>query len=133
MMTVAWNNITFINKETGEEIKFDPNSMSHFSYDDCDDDKIKQSINVQNSYKFECTIKDPWSEDLKKLFEGDTRWKTACRLSDQLNDLIEEYHVPGTPRRERRAIKREFDKIFAIFRKHCQKSGIEYSFQQSNK
>ncbi len=132
MMTVAWNNITFIDQETGEELKFNPTSTSLISYDSCDDDQIRQSINVHNSYKFECTI-NPASEELKKLFESNPNLNIASRLTDRLNDLIEEYHAPGTPRRERRAIKREFDKVFAIFRKHCQKSGIEYSFQRPDK
>lgn len=133
MMTAAWNNVTFINKETGEEIKFDPNSISHFSCDDYNDNLIRQPVNVQNSYKFECTITDPVPEELQKLFDGDPSFKIASRLTEQLNDLIEEYHAPGTPRRERRAIKREFDKIFRIFHKHCLMHGIEYSFQQPSK
>ena len=133
MIPIEWNNITFINKETGEETKICPDTISKFSCENCDDAQIRQSFNVQNTYKFECTMKDPDSDALKELFEGNPSWKTASSLIDKLNDLIEEYHAPGTPRRERRAIKREFDRVFAIFRKHCQKNNIKYSFQRLNK
>ena len=133
MIPIEWNNITFIDQETGEQIKTFPNTISNFSCDNCNDAQIRQSFNVQNTYNFECTIKDFDSEALKEFFEGNASLKTASSLTDKLNDLIEEYHAPGTPRRERRAIKREFDKVFAIFHKHCQKNNIKYSFQRPSK
>lgn len=90
-------------------------------------------VNVCNSYKFECIFEGlEFDSVVKELFMQGQSWKDACRLADRLNDLIEEYHIPNTPRRERRAIKREFDRVFQIFRKHCQTYKIDFKFEQSN-
>ena len=48
-------------------------------------------------------------------------------------EAISNIFAPGTPRRERRAIKREFDKIFKIFRKHCQVYKIDFKFVRPEK
>lgn len=121
--------IFFINKETGETVQLSGVASASFL-----SEEDEAPVNICNSYNFECNLKiDSFDEEFKKLLCEDSTWKTARRLSDELNDLIEEYHAPGTPRRERRAIKRQFDKIFRIFHKHCKECDIQYSFQRPNK
>lgn len=110
------------NMETGEKIEIHPGTTQ---IEWCDKDT--HPIDINHSYKFECTID---SDELNKTLDDTPGFKTACRLTDELNDLIEEYYAPGTPRRERRAIKREFDKIFRIFRKHCQAHHINFKFDR---
>lgn len=83
---------------------------------------------VKNTFSFECTIDS--CPDLKDLIGDCKPLQDAQKLADRLNDLIEEYHAPGAPRRERRAIKREFDRIFRIYVKHCEKHNIKYTFQK---
>lgn len=119
------NKITIINKESGQELELLPDSINEISFLD----KDIPPINVHNTYSFQCDVK--LSGDIRKLFEENLAWKTACRLADKLNDLVEEYHAPGTPRRERRAIQREFDKIFRIFRKHCQTYMIDFKYTRT--
>lgn len=95
---------------------------------------ISEPITVDNSYKFECSFKDSsLASDIKKMFNDIPGYKTACRLVDELNELIEEYHAPGNPRGERRAIKREFDKVFKIFQKHCYTYNIDFRFERSSR
>lgn len=117
--------IYFVNQETGEKVKLSGVTSASLS-----SEGNETPVNIHNSYNFECNLKiDSLDEEAKKLLFGDSAFQTARRLTDELNDLIEEYHAPGTPRRERRAIKREFDKIFRIFQKHCMLNQISYSFQ----
>lgn len=121
--------VILANVETGEGLEILPGTIK-VNWDD----NSNHSIDIHNSYKFECSFKvPPFTVGVKELFEGSAAWKTACRLADELNDLIEEYHAPGTPRRERRAIKREFDKIFRIFHKHCQVCKIDFRFVRPDK
>lgn len=121
--------IHIINKETGEELVFPASSVSETQWSPEPDMPI---VDIQSSYHFECSVNweemDPVNEAYKNIFYGSRSWRDACRLADELNDLIEEYHSPGLPRRERRAVKRQFDKIFLIFRKHCAKYEIDFKF-----
>lgn len=48
--------------------------------------------------------------------------------NDKIAWLIQ--HAPGNPRNERRAIKREFDKVFRIFQKHCYAYNIDFMFER---
>lgn len=115
--------------ETGEEVDILPGT-TQISWTDTD----SHPVNICNSYYFECSFDDSsYTEIVKELIKESPEYKTACRLTDELNNLIEEYHAPGTPRRERRAIKREFDKIFKIFRKHCQVYRIDFKFVRPEK
>lgn len=117
------------NMETGEEVKILDDTIQ---IDWCDKDS--SPIDIGNSYCFKCDIKSYFTNPVEMdLYLDSPAWKNACRIADELNQLIEEYHAPGNPRKERRAIKRQFDKIFNIFRKHCQKHKIAYSFQRPNK
>ena len=114
---------------TGEELEILPGTVE-ISWTD----KETHPIDIHHSYKFECSVNvSLMNEVAKDLLFDSPGYKTACRLTDELNDLIEEYHAPGTPRRERRAIKREFDKIFKIFRKHCQVYKIDFKFVRPEK
>lgn len=83
---------------------------------------------VKNTFSFECDIES--CPDLEDLMKDCKPLQDAQKLADRLNDLIEEYHAPGAPRRERRAIKREFDRIFRIYVKHCEKYNLKHSFQK---
>ncbi len=110
--------------ETGEELDVLPGSIK-IGWSD----ESPCPIDIQHSYKFECDINPPFSnQKAKDLFLESSSWRKANELADELNELIEEYHAPGTPRRERRAIKRDFVRIFQIFRKHCQKHQIDFKF-----
>ncbi|TGY77874.1 hypothetical protein [Lepagella muris] len=114
---------------TGEELEILPGTVE-VSWTD----KDTHPIDIHHSYKFECSVNLPlMNEVAKELFFGSPGYKTACRLADELNDLIEEYHAPGTPRRERRAIRREFVKIYRIFRKHCKECKINFKFVRPEK
>ncbi len=119
--------IRIFNSESGEEV-LSPSPISHVEW--CD--KNTGQIDIATSYHFECEVKSIDGE-LKNLFQNSSQWRDACRLADELNDLIEEYHCPGLPRRECRAVKRQFDKIFRIFQKHCRKYGIDYKFTRTPK
>lgn len=123
------NNATIhiFNSESGEEV-IHASPVSQIEW--CD--KNTDPIDISTSYHFECDVKSTDSE-LKKLFKNSSQWRDACRLADELNDLIEEYHCPGLPRRERRAVKRQFDKIFRIFQKHCHNYMIDYKFIRTSK
>lgn len=97
-------------------------------------------ITINNSYHFVCEFTEPAeisvqapqlsSVDLDALYKKNPAWREATWLADKLNDLIEEYHAPGVPRKERRAIEREFDKVVHIFQKHCSKNRIKYTYQE---
>lgn len=92
---------------------------------------VGEPVTVNNSYKFECSFKDSsMASSIKDLVDNIPGYKTARRLADELNNLIEEYHAPGNPRSERRAIKREFDKVFRIFQKHCYAYNIDFMFER---
>lgn len=118
--------IYFIDHETSEKVVLNGITTSSFS---CETDE--PPVNIHNSYHFECNLK--MDDEARKLLYGDSAWKTACQIADRLNDLIEEYHAPGTPRRERRAIQREFDRIFKIYLKHCKANNIQIGFTKLDK
>lgn len=113
------------NMETGEETEIINSSVKM----ECCDNETSP-VNICNSYYFECEVKLPlMNQAAKDLFFGSPAWKTANRLADKLNSLIEEYHAPGNTRKVRRAVQRQFDKTFKIFRNHCQDCNIQYTFQ----
>ena len=85
------------------------------------------SIDINKSYCFQCNCKIEWSE-LQSTFHWSPELHTANTLCDRLNDLIEDYHAPGMLRRERRSIKRKFDKLMVILQKHCAKYHINIKF-----
>lgn len=89
------------------------------------------AVNVVNSFQFQCDI-DKDDEAAKWLFNNHPFRKaqnTAYRLTDELNDLIEEYHAPGNTRRERRAIQRQFNKLFSKLDKLCKTYHINYKYK----
>lgn len=115
------------NMETGEETEIINSSVRM----ECCDNETSP-VNICNSYYFECEVKLPlMNQAAKDLFFDSPAWKTANRLADKLNSLIEEYHAPGNTRKVRRAVQRQFDKTFKIFRNHCQKCRIDFKFVQS--
>lgn len=117
----------FRNMETGEETEIINGTTK---MECCDNDT--SSVNICNSYYFECEVKLPlMNQAAKDLFFGSPAWKTANRLADKLNSLIEEYHAPGNTRKVRRAVQRQFDKTFKIFRQHCLECEIDFKFVQS--
>lgn len=123
-MKAKVDKISIINKETGGELNLhvDTTTVSW-------DSDIAPSINIHNSFQFDCEINLPSvPQSHIKAYYHNPAWKDACRLADRLNDLIEEYHAPGTIRKERRAIQREFDKTFHIFKKHCKTYMIDFKF-----
>ena len=68
-----------------------------------EDNEIVAPPSVKNTYSFECSIES--TPELKDFLEEHGKpLKEAQRIADRLNDLIEEYHAPLAPRRERRAI-----------------------------
>lgn len=121
-----------IDPTTDKQIESIPPSWIAWDHVSFESASEEAPVNVQNSYKFECSFKDVDTTGIKELLESNQSYKDAYRLTDALNDLIEEYYAPGTPRRERRAIKREFDKVFRIFQKHCKTHGIDYKFVRTN-
>lgn len=105
-----WSDIKLIDVKTGEEIgSVNPLSKTTFLSEE------DAPINIHNSYSFQCEI-DSCRIQHTTAFRA---YRRACDLADRLNDLIEEYHVPGTPRRERRAIQREFNKILKNLQNIC--------------
>lgn len=56
-----------------------------------------------------------------------------CKMTVNEKMAWLQQHAPGNTRKVRRAVQRQFDKTFKIFRKHCQDCNIQYSFQQPNK
>lgn len=123
--------INMIDPTTGKIIELGPAKTVVWNHVSFENSEQEAPINIRNSFKFECEVKVE-SATVKKLCEGTQSWKDACCLTDTLNDLIEEFHAPGTPRRERRAIQREFDKVFRAFRKHCQTYNIDFKFERPN-
>ena len=115
------------NIETGEETEIINGSVKM----ECCDNETSP-VNICNSYYFECEVKLPlMNQAAKDLFYDSPAWKTATRLADKLNSLVEEYHAPGNTRKVRRAVQRQFDKTFKIFRDHCQECRIDFKFVQS--
>lgn len=118
--------IYFIDNESGEKVVLSGVATASFSYE-----TYEPPVNIHNSYHFECNLK--MDKDARELLYGDPAWKTACQIADRLNDLIEEYHAPDTPRRERRAAQREFDRVFKIYLKHCKANDIQIGFKKLDK
>lgn len=117
------------NMETGEETEI----INGTAKMECFDNDTSP-VNIYNLYYFECDVKFPlMNQAAKDLFFDSPAWKTTNRLADKLNSLIEEYHAPGNTRKVRRAVQRQFDKTFKIFRQHCLECNIQYTFQQPNK
>lgn len=83
-----------------------------------------EKLSVINSYSINCDLK-PAPRDKKQLIGISKGLDYAERLREELNDLIEEYHAPGNTRRERRAVKRQFDKVARIFCDYCKRHNIE--------
>lgn len=113
-----------LNLKTGEETKLiEGNHIINWCNEDVN------AINICNSYNFECYVDLPlMNQAAKDLFFSSLTWRTICSLRDKLNDLIEEYHAPGNTRRQRRILKREFDRSYNIFRAYCIKYKIDYKF-----
>lgn len=88
-------------------------------------------IDIKTSYEFTCYLDESYNQELERLYKQTEFWKYAVKLSKQLNDLIEEYHVPGTSRRERREINRTYCKLYNKFHKHCQFAQINYKFKRT--
>ena len=125
--------LTMIDPDTGKTVELGSPKAIAWNHVSFEENTAKAPVNVCNAYKFECKFEGlELNPGVKELFMQGQSWKDACRLTDILNDLIEEYHAPGTPRRERRAIKREFDKVFKIFCKHCQTYKIDFKFERPN-
>lgn len=119
-----------INIKTGEETVLDTGVIRSVNFlENCDSD-ILSGIDITNSYKFECNLHIPGDPDyiIRDFFTETWQWKLANRYSEQLNDYIEEFHAPGTNRKERRLLKRLFAKTYAQFKRHCHLYGIEYKF-----
>lgn len=76
-----------LNIETGEEVKIiDGSDIINWCNQDAN------AVNICNSYYFECDVKLPlMNQAAKDLYFGSPAWETAHQLSDELNDLIEEY------------------------------------------
>lgn len=96
---------------------------------DTESNDYSTAVNVTNTYSFECKI-NPDNSFYEFIEKECKPLKDAQKITDRLNDLVEEFHAPGTPRRERRTIKREFDRLFNLFQKHCKKHNIQYTFQK---
>lgn len=76
-------------------------------------------IEIGTSYSFKCMLTQSAQSD---------KLKKATIIADNLNDLIEEYHISGTPRRERRMLRFEFDKRLRILQKYCDENNIRLTF-----
>jgi len=126
MMTTSKPKILIIDEATDQTSEL---NVSSCQFDSELSGAFNEPVSVCNSYKFECSFKGP-ALNIQDLWNDIPEYRNACRLADRLNDLIEEYHAPGTPRSERRAIKREFDKVFRIFRKHCYAYNIDFGFER---
>lgn len=114
--------ITTINKETGKETELKPISVSFSSND-------TPPTNIRTSYKFEChmDIRNYYAA-VPEIYRKSWEWTHANELADRLNDIIEEYHAPGTVRRERRALQRMFDKTLQQLDRHCRMYTIIYQY-----
>lgn len=125
--------ITVIDKESGKQytVPIADSSQSRWH-----GDSDTPSIDIHTSYQFECQI-DQESINNLSIFYNEA-WLTmpnynyATRLADELNSLVEEYHSPGLPRSERRAVKRRFNKIYSIFSKYCAKHQINIRVTNTN-
>lgn len=124
---ISWERADLIDVKTGQKIgPINAKSVSEITWYS----KYASPIDIGNSYCFQCDVKIDSSE-LLKAFQESPQYRTASTLCDRLNDLIEEYHAPGVIRRERRAIKREFNRLFQMFQRHCQKHMIDIKFIKS--
>ncbi len=116
--------IFIMDKETGETAELKPDSFS-ISFDT----EGKVPASVKESYKFECKIDiRNFYSSISKLYSQSWECARADELTNKLNDIIEEYHAPGTLRRERRELKRKFDKTLRLLDQHCRKYKLIYSF-----
>lgn len=116
--------IFIMDKETGEATELTPTSVS-VSFDT----KDKVPADIKTSYQFVCKmdIRNFYSS-IKDMYSQSWEWKRANKLADDLNDLIEEYNAPGTPRKERRTLIKKFKKTLQLLDKHCRKYKLTYSF-----
>lgn len=127
MTKLLWERAELIDARNGQKIGLiNAKSISEVTWYS----KDASPIEIGNSYCFQCEVKLD-SAELLKAFQESPQYRTANALCDRLNDLIEEYHAPGVIRRERRAIKREFNRMFQIFQGHCLKHMINIKFTRS--
>lgn len=114
--------ITMTDKETGKETELKPISVAFSSND-------APPTNIRTSYKFEChmDIRNYYAK-VPELYRKSWEWARANELADRLNDIIEEYHAPGTVRKVRRALQRSFDKTIKQLDRHCRMYKIIYKF-----
>lgn len=121
---LAWEHAELIDAQTGQKIgSINAKSVSEITW--CSKDA--SPIDIGTSYSFQCDVKID-SNELRRAFEEGQEYRTANALCDRLNDLIEDYHAPGVIRRERRAIKREFNRLMGIFQQHCAKHCIDIRY-----
>lgn len=116
--------IFITNKETGKTTELSPvhHSVS-FSTKDA------PQTDIRTSYQFECRmdIRNYYAK-VPELYRHSWEWKRAEKLADKLNDIIEEYHAPGTIRRVRRDLQRKFQKALQQLDQHCRMYKIIYEF-----
>lgn len=122
--------VTLIDKETG---KSDTLPVLQDTVYVGWENKGVPPIDIATSFNFNCRLDTDWSDidpEVERLYKQTSKWEYAVKLSETLNDLIEEYHAPGNSRHERREIKRQFGKVFMVFLKHCRMSQISYTFKR---
>ncbi|MCM1296831.1 MAG: hypothetical protein NC311_14935 [Muribaculaceae bacterium] len=122
--------VNIIHPQTGEKLELGtvtgPVTISW-------EDEHTPPIDITTSFQFECRLNpDDYDVELSKPYFDTWQWKEAVRLSGRLNDLVEDYHAPFTPRRERRFLTRQFNKTFMTFLEHCRLAKIDFTFIRTN-
>jgi hypothetical protein len=80
---------------------------------------VPQILNIANVHSFQCICV------LDDDFKHTEAWHTACLLTDQLNDLVEEYNAPGNQRKELRSISQNFHRTLKKLLRHRTKYNLE--------
>lgn len=93
------------------------------------DTKGKVPADIRQSFQFTCLFdKRNTYAAVADYYSQSWEWTYANKLANDLNDIVEEFHCPGTPRKERRLLERKFHKVLYLLHTHCRKYMISYSF-----
>lgn len=90
-------------------------------------------VDIATSFDFTCLLDGCTYNGGCWMRMETEQWRHAVDLADKLNDLIEEYHTPGNFRRVRKMIRRQFDKAFRTFLKHCRRNRIDFIFTRTQR
>lgn len=94
------------------------NKPPHFESED-----VQTYMPVNRTYTFSCELAPESRNTIADVF-ADKSLKQAETMIERLNELSAQYNSGKLIRRERRAVKREYDRLSLMLLRHCDRWGI---------